>query len=92
MIMFYSYYASNHWIVQTGELNVLHLPHFLWKQEKGGSTVSHFYLFWTRPQYTSWPINMAAIPGPLARHSLWVYPKHESLLVTKAQVYVHSLA
>lgn len=44
MIMFYSHYASNRWTVQTGELIVLHLPHFLWKQEKGESTVSILYL------------------------------------------------
>lgn len=58
----------------TEELNVLHPSHFLWKQEKSGSTVSNSYLLWRWPQYTSWPISMAVIPGLLFRHSLWVYP------------------
>lgn len=47
MILFYSHSASNHWAVQT----VLHLPHYLWKQGKGGSAASNLYLLWSWLQY-----------------------------------------
>lgn len=47
MLLFCSHSASNHWAVQT----VLHLPHFLQKQEKGGSAASNLYLLWSWLQY-----------------------------------------